>query len=85
MLDHMTPEQKEGMVSAIKISSVWGAVGISSWAELASALAALYTVVLLCEWAWKRIGRPFAESRGWIKRRTRRRDDFATETDRGDL
>jgi hypothetical protein len=51
---------------AIKIATAWGAVGITSWADAASFLAFVYTLVLLGEWIWKRAGRRFAERRGWI-------------------
>jgi hypothetical protein len=59
----------------IKIATAWGAVAITSWADIAAMLAALYTLLLILEWLWKKFGRPFAEIHGWLKRKTRRRDD----------
>lgn len=58
-----------------KIASAWLAVGITSWSDAAAALAALYTVLLILEWVWKKLARPFAERRGWVRRKSRRRDD----------
>lgn len=59
----------------VKVVSVWVAVGITSWADLAAFLAALYSFMLICEWLWKKLGRPFFEARGWLKRKKRRADD----------
>lgn len=50
-----------------KIASAWAAVGITSWADAASALAFLYTLCLLGDFWWKRFLRPFLEDRGIIK------------------
>lgn len=72
-----TAQQSHDTVAApaIKIVTAWAAVGITSWAEAASALAALYTLLLIIEWLWKRLARPFCERRGWVKRKLRRRSD----------
>ena len=70
-------QQQDGsIVTAAKIGTAWAAVGITSWAEAASALAALYTLLLIAEWLWKRLGRPFCERRGWVKRKARRKADY---------
>jgi hypothetical protein len=42
----------------LKAATAWAAVGITSWADAASFLAAIYTAVLLAEWLWKRLIRP---------------------------
>lgn len=60
----------------LKIASAWTIVGITSWADVASALAALYTVILISEWVWKKWIRPGLEARGYVKRLKRRRDDY---------
>lgn len=60
----------------VKIASAWAAVGITSWSDAAAALAAAYSAVLLLEWVWKKLGRPFAERRGWIRRKARRHGDL---------
>lgn len=71
-------QQQDGMgMTAAKIGTAWAAVGITSWADAASALAFLYTLLLIGEWVWKRAGRPFAERRGWVKRKLRRKEDAA--------
>jgi hypothetical protein len=59
----------------VKIASAWGAVAITSWADVASMLAALYTLLLMGEWCWKKFLRPFAERHGWVKRLKRRVGD----------
>lgn len=71
----MGADTTQAAVDGAKIVSVWTAVHISSWADAASAVAALYTMLLIGEWTWKKILRPFAETRGWIKRKFRRSDD----------
>jgi len=53
---------------AAKIFTAWAAVGITSWAEIASFLAAIYSALLIAEWTWKRALRPFAVRKGWISK-----------------
>lgn len=50
-----------------KVLTVWAAIGITSWAEAASFAAFLYSMVLLAEWFWKKLIKPFLIYRGWIK------------------
>ena len=59
----------------IKIATAWGALMVTSWADVAAALAAIYSALLICEWLWKRLIRPFCERRGWVKRKLRRATD----------
>lgn len=75
----VTQNQDSLLVPGLKIGSAWGAVGITSWADAASFLAALYTFLLVLEWLWKRAVRPFCEERGWLKRSKRRKDDAVIE------
>jgi hypothetical protein len=37
------------------------------WATIAQMAAALYTVLLMGEWFWKKLWRPFLERRGWVE------------------
>ena len=37
------------------------------WATIAQMAAALYTMLLMGEWLWKKLWRPFCERRGWLK------------------
>ena len=60
---------------ALKIGTVWIAVGITSWADFAAAAAALYTLILIGEWLWKKLIRPVCYSHRWIKRPERRHAD----------
>lgn len=65
----------QALVDGGKITSVWVAVGISSWNDAAAAAAAIYSVILICEWLWKKVLRPFGENHGWIERKSRRKYD----------
>lgn len=40
---------------ATKVVTAWAAVGITSWSDVAAALAAVYTLILIVEWAWKKV------------------------------
>lgn len=51
----------------VKVVTVWGAIGITSWTDAAAAIAFLYSLVLLLEWFWKKVFRPMGISRGWLK------------------
>jgi hypothetical protein len=74
-IEEVSDGRSDTLLSAIKLSSAWAAVGITSWADAASALAFLYTLILIGEWLWKKAGRPFCEENGWLKRKSRRKDD----------
>lgn len=53
---------------AVKAASAVGVLaGSMSWNEIAAMLAALYTACLIIEWLWKRLLKPLAQRRGWIK------------------
>lgn len=56
----LTPEQKEAAVSGLKLGSVWAAVGVTSWADVAAILAAIYSGLLVCEFLWKKVIKPLA-------------------------
>lgn len=80
----MEHDTKTGLV---KSGSAWLLViiadlGIKSWGDVAAMLAALYSLVLIIEWVWKRIARPIAEAHGWVAPRKRHRIDT---TGHGDL
>jgi len=51
----------------LKVATAWAAIGITSWADFASFLAAAYSMCLLAEWLWKKLIKPLAMRRGWIK------------------
>lgn len=42
------------------------------WATIAQIAAALYTMLLISEWFWKKLWRPFFERRGWLQPLRRR-------------
>jgi hypothetical protein len=56
----MNPEQKEALISGAKLTSVWAAVGFTTWADVAAFLAALYSVLLIGEFVWKKWAKPLA-------------------------
>lgn len=56
----------ESQVNAGKAGGVWTitglaywleSIGIENWGDLAAMLAAFYSVLLICEWFWKRLRR----------------------------
>lgn len=51
----------------IKVVTAWGLIGITSWADFAAFLGAVYTSALLAEWVFKKIIRPICIRRGWMK------------------
>jgi hypothetical protein len=38
------------------------------WGEIAAALAAIYSFLLISEWFWKRLWKPIFLYFGWIKK-----------------
>ena len=71
----MNDDIKHPVAKGISAGAIF--LGGMTWGELASMLAALYTLCLLIEWAWKRLFKPLLQSRGWIKGRPR---DFLDST-----
>jgi hypothetical protein len=67
MLNNLTPEQREGLLAGAKLGSVWAAVGVTSWADVAAVLAAVYSALLIAEFLWKKAIKPFLQWRGYIK------------------
>jgi hypothetical protein len=74
----MTPQQRDTVESSIGLGTAWAAVGISSWAEAASAGAAVYTLLLIGHFLWRRAVRPLLERFGFLKRQLKRASDFMT-------
>lgn len=69
----LTPD-RETAVTCAKLCTAWGslvaidAAKLANWAQaIASIAAAIYTVLLITEFMWKKVLRPFAEWRGWMK------------------
>ena len=75
-----SPEPATSVASpGIKMATAWvAALGIGSWSDVAAILAALYSLMLISEWLWKKLIRPFCERRGWVQRLKRRKDDLET-------
>ncbi len=58
-----------------KVGTVWGAIGVTSWAEAASFMAFIYSMALFGEWLWKKLIKPMMIKRGYIKADRRRKAD----------
>lgn len=77
--------------SGARAGSLFADLLVLSWPNIASMAAALYTVLLVSEWFWKKVWRPVFERCGWIKPKPRRvltADEWArlaanADTDRG--
>jgi len=55
IIDNLTPEQREGVIAGAKLGTVWAAVGITTWADFAAFMAAIYSVLLVGEFVWKKM------------------------------
>ncbi|WP_327571996.1 hypothetical protein [Roseateles sp.] len=82
-MDNLTPDQKEAVVNSVKLGGVWASVGVSSWSDVASMLAAILSFLFILEWCWKKVLRPLLEDRGIVRRKRRRRTDRADREDFG--
>jgi hypothetical protein len=60
------------------VSATFAGFTATEWAAL---LAAALNFLLIVDWVWKRIGKPFAQRRGWARGRPR---DFMDSTGRGE-
>lgn len=73
------PQQASEIAAPVaKTVTMWvtiaAGIGVNSWAEAASfasfcaaALGALYSLLLMAEWFWKKLWRPIAVEVGWAK------------------
>lgn len=60
----------------LKVVTVWlAALGITSWGEFAAMCAAVYSMLLILEWCWKKFVRDLLVKWKLIDRCKRRRDD----------
>jgi len=48
-----------------KLVSMWATWGLAHAQVISTLLAALYTMLLVFDWFWRRFWRPFLVSRGW--------------------
>jgi len=56
---------------ATKLGTLWGGValsklGIYTWSDVAAVLAAVYSLILIGEWCWKKFLKAYFKRRGWI-------------------
>jgi len=61
----MNDDIKHPAIKATSSAAIW--FGSMSWGEIAQMMAALYTLCLITEWAWKRLLKPLAQRWGWVK------------------
>ncbi len=66
-MDHQNDVTGEVSAPVFKLVTAWIAVSITSWAEAASFLAAIYSAILIGEWVWKRLLRPWCVRHGWVR------------------
>lgn len=71
----VTAEQREGLIALTKIGSVWAMVGITSWADFAAALAAIYSLLMIFDFCWKKFVRDWFVRFGLVKPLERRKSD----------
>lgn len=50
-----------------KFISLWALIGITSWTDFAAFLGAVYSALLIGEWAWKKVLRPMCITWGWVR------------------
>lgn len=79
-------EQADIAAPVAKTVTMWATIaagiGVNTWAEAASfasfcaaALGALYSLLLVSEWFWKKLWRPIAVEVGWVKQRPVNEDE----------
>lgn len=64
----MTDDGTTVAAPLFKVTTVWVAVGITSWADAAAFAATVYTTLLCAEWVWKKFLRGIFLRKGWIKK-----------------
>lgn len=66
-------EHSEPAASVAKAAALWTGAGLGqttlSWGDLAAMLAAVYSVILIGEWVWRRLMRPTLQNFGVVKPR----------------
>ncbi len=58
-----TNEVSHPLAKGLSVFGAW--LAGMKWGDIASALAAAYTLLLIFEWFWKRFWRTFLIERGW--------------------
>lgn len=67
----MNDDQANVVFPVLKIATAWGAaLGLKSWGDVASFLAALYTAALLGEWLWKKLWKKLRKKRPKVQHET---------------
>lgn len=77
VISNMEHKTIEAPVAKVATSITAAALGALSWSDIAAILAAIYSTLLIAEWLWKRVFRPLAIRRRWIKTRVKTLDEFA--------
>jgi pyrroloquinoline quinone (PQQ) biosynthesis protein C len=69
----MNDTPRDAVVGGAKIASVWAFVGISSWADFAAMMAALYSLLMILNFCWDKFLKGWCIRAGWIKPKFNRR------------
>lgn len=79
MNDHISQISYPAQKTALAVGGT--GLSVADWPlqEIAAGLTAFYTLLLISEWLWKKVVRPFAERRGWIAVPRRRKEDREAE------
>lgn len=78
----LTEEQREATIALTKIGSVWALVGITSWADFAAMLAAIYSLLMIVDFCYKKFIRSWLIRIGFLppdRRKTDRKPRKAPE------
>ncbi len=66
-----TVDHAAAKIASVGVATLFG----MTISELAALAALVYSCLLIGEFVWKKFLRPFAEHRGWVKRKCKRADD----------
>ena len=68
------------LLKLLSVFALW--LGSLSWGEVASIGASFYTLLLIVDWFWRRLWRPFFIRRGWLRGKSQ---EYMEDTESGAL
>lgn len=78
----LTDDQREATIALAKVGSVWALFGITSWADFAAMLAAIYSLLMIVDFCYKKFIRSWLIRIGFLppdRRKTDRKPRKAPE------
>lgn len=57
-------EKNDISMPVAKVISLWALIGVTSWTEAAAFAGFVYSMLLISEWLWKKLFRPFVRPHG---------------------